>query len=228
MQSLLLLLAPALFAASIYMILGRIIRLTDGEPCSIIRARWLTKVFVAGDVFSFFVQSAGIIFPRRRLLLPADNLLGGGMLAKAKDESGFKLGQNIITIGLGIQVLFFGFFIIVAGIFHYRIRLCPTTRSIGLDVPWERQLIILYIASVFIMVRSVFRIIEYVMGYDGFLLDHEYFLYIFDGVLMFLTMIVFNIWHPSKIISKEKLSALDSNASAHDLENQQIHAPAQR
>jgi hypothetical protein len=60
MQSLLLLLAPALFAASIYMVLGRIIILTDGEAHSPIRVKWLTKVFVAGDVISFLAQSAGM------------------------------------------------------------------------------------------------------------------------------------------------------------------------
>lgn len=48
-QSILILVAPALFAASIYMELGRIIRLTDGESLSLIRARWLTKIFVAGE-----------------------------------------------------------------------------------------------------------------------------------------------------------------------------------
>jgi hypothetical protein len=60
MQSLLLLLAPALFAASIYMILGRIIALTDGDTHSLIRAKWLTKIFVGGDVLSFLGQSTGM------------------------------------------------------------------------------------------------------------------------------------------------------------------------
>ena len=64
-QSLLLLLAPALFAASIYMVLGRIILLTDGEDHSLIRARWLTKVFVTGDVLSFLAQSAGMFLNPR-------------------------------------------------------------------------------------------------------------------------------------------------------------------
>lgn len=59
MQSLLILVAPALYAASIYMVLGRIIRLLDAEEYSIIRTKWLTKVFVIGDVFSFLVQSSG-------------------------------------------------------------------------------------------------------------------------------------------------------------------------
>ena len=59
LQSLLLLVAPALYAASIYMMLGRIILLTDGEQHSMIRKRWLTKIFVAGDVASFMMQGAG-------------------------------------------------------------------------------------------------------------------------------------------------------------------------
>ena len=62
-QTLCLLLAPALFAASIYMALGRIILLVNGESHSPVRRTWLTKVFVAGDVLSFFTQSAGEEFP---------------------------------------------------------------------------------------------------------------------------------------------------------------------
>lgn len=58
-QSLLLLLGPSFFAASIYMILGRVIVLVGGQKHSIIRPKWLTKIFVVGDVLSFFVQSGG-------------------------------------------------------------------------------------------------------------------------------------------------------------------------
>jgi hypothetical protein len=64
MQSLLILIAPALFAASIYIILGRIILLVDGEEYSLVRRKWLTKVFVVGDVLSFMMQGAGTLgFP---------------------------------------------------------------------------------------------------------------------------------------------------------------------
>jgi hypothetical protein len=41
------------------MCLGRIILITDGEQHSIIRGRWLTKIFVVGDVISFLMQGAG-------------------------------------------------------------------------------------------------------------------------------------------------------------------------
>ena len=59
LQSLFILLAPSLFAASIYMILERIIRLTYGDSRSIIRPSRLTKIFVLGDVLSFLIQSGG-------------------------------------------------------------------------------------------------------------------------------------------------------------------------
>lgn len=59
-QALLLLIAPALFAASIYMELGYIILLVDGEKHSLVRKRWLTKIFVAGDIFAFTVQASGM------------------------------------------------------------------------------------------------------------------------------------------------------------------------
>ena len=58
-QTLLLLVAPPLFAASIYMILGRIILSVDAEPYSLIRRKWLTKIFVISDVICFFIQLAG-------------------------------------------------------------------------------------------------------------------------------------------------------------------------
>lgn len=58
-QSTLLLIAPAFFAASIYMVLGRIIRMIDAEQYSLIRVKWLTKIFVCGDVLSFLMQASG-------------------------------------------------------------------------------------------------------------------------------------------------------------------------
>jgi hypothetical protein len=59
-QTILLLVAPALFAASIYMLLGRLVTLTKGNAMSLVRATWLTKIFVGGDIFSFLLQSGGM------------------------------------------------------------------------------------------------------------------------------------------------------------------------
>jgi hypothetical protein len=59
LQTLLLLIAPTLYAASIYMALGRIVLATDGEAYCWIRRKWLTKIFLLGDIISFTMQGAG-------------------------------------------------------------------------------------------------------------------------------------------------------------------------
>lgn len=92
-------------------------------------------------------------------------------------------GEHIVVGGLVVQLLFFGFFLIAALLFHYRLGKKSTSHSPAADVPWEKHLIVLYIASTLIMVRSIFRIVEYVQGNGGYLLRHETFLYIFDAVL---------------------------------------------
>jgi hypothetical protein len=149
------------------------------------------------------------------------------MLAQAKSQSKVKLGENIITGGLGIQVLFFGLFIIVTGIFNYRIRAAPSLRSTQITLPWQNYLHVLYGASFLILVRSLFRIVEYAMGQDGVLLSHEYFLYIFDAALMFISMALFNIYHPSRIISHKTKDTVDhdpeSQDSSYDLQEHRAH-----
>ncbi|KAM6507179.1 hypothetical protein FALCPG4_018561 [Fusarium falciforme] len=62
-QAILILVAPALFAASIYMILGRLIRTLRAEHHSLIPVKWVTKIFVTGDVLSFGLQAAGGRYP---------------------------------------------------------------------------------------------------------------------------------------------------------------------
>lgn len=56
----------------------------------------------------------------------------------------------------------------------------------------------LYVCSVLIMLRSVFRVIEYVMGVDGYLLSNEWSMYVFDAVLMWAVQVIFFVWFPDK------------------------------
>lgn len=81
----------------------------------------------------------------------------------------------------------------------------PTSTSLASTLPWARYLWILYLASFLIMVRCIFRIAEYAGGQEGVLLSSEIYLYIFDATLMFLVMVIFNIQHPSLVISRSKM-----------------------
>ncbi|KAK2748751.1 hypothetical protein FQN57_000332 [Myotisia sp. PD_48] len=180
-QTLFLLLAPALFAASIYMELGRIIILLQGEQHAILRRTWMTKIFVTGDILSFIVQGAG-----------------GGIMSSGS-ASNLSLGENILIVGLVIQIVFFGLFVVVSVIFHHRMNNHPTTASLTLHFSWKKYLYSLYAVSVLIMFRSIFRVIEFAQGSEGELLRREVYLYAFDAALMFFVMVILNIIHPGII-----------------------------
>jgi RTA1 like protein len=171
-QALTILLAPPLFAESIYMVLGRTIVLLRAEHHSIIPVKWLTKVFVGGDVSPSLTQSAG----------------GGNKTDTTL--AAYSLGQNLIMAGL-VWEFSSPLFIIVAGMFHFKIAREPApiaTSMVGTagwrpsEKSWPTLLWTLYVVSLLILVRSVFGLIEYAGGSDGYLISHELFLYTFVGV----------------------------------------------
>ncbi|CAI7599649.1 unnamed protein product [Penicillium manginii] len=191
-QTILILLAPPLYAASIYMVLGRLILYLRAESFSIVPLKWMTGIFVTGDVIAFVMQAAG-----------------GGIMASGTITA-MKTGEHITIGGLCVQLVFFSFFLITSVVFHKRIRLQPTRQTIdarevqGLHVmrSWESVLWGLYLSSILILIRSVFRLIEYAQGNDGYLISHEAFMYVFDSTLMFFAMVAINVFHPSVILSQ--------------------------
>lgn len=113
---------------------------------------------------------------------------------------GSSFGNKIIIGGLFVQLLFFGLFLTSSVIFHKRMRKNPTTKVLTLPLPWVKHVRALYIGSVMILVRSVYRLIEYIQGgTSGYIVEHEYLLYALDALLMFLVMLVFFWVHPSEI-----------------------------
>ncbi|KAH8879708.1 RTA1-domain-containing protein [Thozetella sp. PMI_491] len=191
-QSLLTLLGPTLFAASIYMVLGRIIRFLHGDSYSMIRPKWLTKFFLLGDILSFLGQGGG-----------------GGILATAKTESSQSMGNNVILLGLGIQIVFFGFFMVVTMVFHVRIYRKPTTVSLSTAARWQRLLWVLYATSLLIMIRSIFRLVEYAQGNDGSLMQKEAYAYVLDALLMVVVTAIYSFYHPSAVLTENATRTAD-------------------
>jgi hypothetical protein len=58
-QSLCIILPPSLYAATIYMIFGRLVVFVDSPEASLIRPTRVTKIFVCGDVLAFLMQAGG-------------------------------------------------------------------------------------------------------------------------------------------------------------------------
>ncbi|WYZ43507.1 hypothetical protein EsH8_VI_001206 [Colletotrichum jinshuiense] len=162
--------------------LGRIITVIGGEGHVLIRKEWMTKLFVTGDILSFVLQGGG-----------------GGYQASGTLEA-LESGAKVIIAGLFVQLVCFGFFIVVAVKFHLSVNTTPTGRSSS-GIPWRKHMMALYLGSFLIMVRSIFRVVEYLQGFDGYLLKHEAYLYVFDALLMVLVMVLFNWIHPSEIVA---------------------------
>lgn len=123
------------------------------------------------------------------------------MMSNAKAQNTINLGNHIIIVGLIVQLVFFGFFIIISIVFHRRMLASPTEKSMVVTVPWSRYMMIMYAVNALIMIRSVYRVIEYVQGAQGVLQEHEAYLYAFDSSLMVICCVIFNVFHPSQIIS---------------------------
>ncbi|GAM89085.1 hypothetical protein ANO11243_071200 [Dothideomycetidae sp. 11243] len=144
-QAILILLAPILFAAGIYMFLGRLITATTLTDLSIIRVTRLTKLFVLGDVLCFLIQA-----------------FGATKLVNSTDAGSIKTGQDIIVFGLVLQFFIFGFFVCVASVFHWRISKNDLAAKVPPSVRLSTMLLTLYTASGLVMLRSIYLFVEYV------------------------------------------------------------------
>ena len=123
----------------------------------------------------------------------------GGGLQSSKSSQTVHTGQLIVLGGLILQVISFGLFVLVAIVFNFRMRKTPTTEALDPTIPWKNHLNALYASSVLIMVRSIFRIVEFVQGRTGYTQRHEWGLYLFDAALMLAALILFNVVHPGKV-----------------------------
>lgn len=183
LQGMLILWGPSWFAASIYMCLGRIARITGGESYCLVRPSILTVLFVSCDYIGLAIQG-----------------IGSGIMA-AGPLNDFYAGSHIVVAGLAILVASFGFFVVLTAVFDVRMQRNPPSKSQEMALNWRRSLISLYVVSALIFIRSTCRLVEYAQGNAGWLMIHEWTFYVFDSVLMITVMVVFNWVHPSKVVA---------------------------
>lgn len=186
-QATFILIPPAFFAATIYMTLARIIGMLEGGHLSVIKPQIVTRVFVAGDFLSFGTQ--------------------GSVAGLWVHPDLHTITTVVVVLGLSIQLISFTLFAACALIFHRQFRRNPTARSYQVDPKWVQTLYMLYAVSALIVIRSIFRIIEYVFGNEGYPLTHEWTLYAFDSVPMILVTMIFLFRYPSNLALKSSDAA---------------------
>ncbi|KAH8148533.1 uncharacterized protein LAJ45_07244 [Morchella importuna] len=181
-------LAPVLIAAASYILFGRLLEtvLPGGRNARSlgVPARWVTWIFLTGDITSFVLQG-----------------IGAGIMSGASGGTNMKkmnTGRDVMLTGLAVQIVTFGFFIAATVRFDFKSRSLAT---LGLARPrWRILLWALYASSVLIMVRSCYRVAEFSQGWTGYLASHEVYFYCLEALPMFPCFVIFNIFHPSRLL----------------------------
>lgn len=173
------------------MVYSRIVRAVHAEDLSPVPMRWATSIFVTGDFTCFMIQGN------------AAGLLGNENLTLIADY--------IIIAGLVLQIIVFVLFIICCGIFNRRMRVYVAESCPVIHLPWQSCLNMLYTTSSAVLLRNIFRVVEFVMqsvNQNGYLPTTEWPLYLFDGSLMLLLMVVFYLGYTHELHRGERDSSI--------------------
>jgi hypothetical protein len=124
-------------------------------------------------------------------------------------------GEKIVIAGLSLQVATFVVFLVASIDFHIRMNRKTRAAANGEATTgdWKKMLWILYSVSALVLFRCTFRLIEYAMGNSGYLIAHEWTLYVFDAVPMFLVLVLMLVLQPTKYVSQGTEKTEDTNDS---------------
>lgn len=185
--------APPLIAATVYIILGRIIRSFEAEHLFSMRTKWLTFVFVMNDVITFCTQ------------------IGGAGVQVTGDAKVMSIGKKVVLAGLIFALVVFAIFILIAATFHRRLARLPTpVLAMNPDLKWRPYMWAIYVACSAMIVRNLVRTIQFGADRTALVNTKEAFIYIFDAFLMFLTLLVLMVYHPGLLIKNvRRLAKVD-------------------
>ncbi|KAK2796767.1 hypothetical protein FQN50_009448 [Emmonsiellopsis sp. PD_5] len=186
-HSSLVVIAPVFICASLYLLVGRLVRAglsSDDEKRRDqrifgISSAWLPRIFVVSDILSFLTQASG------------SGIAAMGNFRGSQKE----IGTNVLIGGLALQMVTFSVFLGIVGRFEYR------AKQVGAGVVVEgvrKVLIGIYVAGFFILVRCIYRFIEFVLGFDGYPFMHEWPLYVLEACPMLFALSVLGWYHPGR------------------------------
>ncbi|KAJ5150884.1 RTA1 domain protein [Penicillium canariense] len=185
----LIVIAPVFVCASLYLLMDRLIWTRSDDqarekPASfrfVLRRPWLPRIFVTLDILSCLTQASG------------------SSIASAGDWEGSEkdTGTGVLIGGLALQVATFAAFLLFVGSFHLKAK----RGGVVIDDGVRQLLRGIYISGFFILVRCVYRMIEFALGIDAYFFNHEWALYVLEAVPMLIAISVLGWYHPARFLS---------------------------
>jgi hypothetical protein len=188
-QTITLVFAPVFLMAGIYYVFAILI-VIYGPKYSLIKPVLCSWIFIVGDVVSLFVQA------------------GGGAII-GSDHANAQVGINIALGGVAFQLAVMCIFMILFCYFLYRIHFLRDQSSLVFNEDTEelrskKQVqyypSVMLIVVTLIFIRSIYRLIEFKQGNDGPLVTHEVYFLVFDSLMISLSVLIFNVFHPGRIL----------------------------
>lgn len=175
--------APVFISAAIYLTITRIMVLY-GEHNSYFKPRTVALVFMTSDFASLVLQAAG-----------------GAIADTADTKDDKQTGVDIMIAGLILQVVSLFAFALFCGYFALRCKkgvLASAAEKVAIRNRWLFKVFLgsLFLATLVIFIRSVFRVMELWEGFEGELWNTENDLYILDGGMMGIAVVALAAFHP--------------------------------
>ncbi|KAF4493956.1 RSB1-integral membrane transporter [Fusarium agapanthi] len=189
MQIITLIIAPTFITAGLYVILGALINRL-GRESSVLGPRMYAIVFLSCDIIALIVQA-----------------VGGAMASTESDkiDGDTKPGTNIMVAGIVFQMAAMVVFAALVIDFLRRVFVKKSylkSRKQGisdgnaLPKAYTWLLAAVFISLTMIFIRSIYRTVELLQGWSGYLITHEGYFIGLDGATMVVAIAVFNFFDP--------------------------------
>jgi len=184
-----LIIGPTPLVAANFILLGRIIRRL-GPQYSRLTPRRYAIIFVSCDIIALLVQGAG-----------------GSIASGAQNSvSQANLGGHVALGGTIFQLVSIIAYCALAVEFLARytwdrpvLRSVPVPSEVprgAMDKRLMRMLQAMLVMTIFILIRTIYRVIEFVSGWNGTVISTEWLFNVFDGTMITLAMFTLNLFHP--------------------------------
>jgi len=202
----LIILAPVLMAAACYIVFGRIVFHVVPREARTLKLLWIsprfvTPIFVASDIIALFLQLVGAV------MITTISNTDPNAISKAKR------GKRIAQIGVAVQLACFGLFSVMAVRFNFTSKRFAAgfeeritnanEKYVTIDGQdrqlkrnWRAILRVTNIASVCILIRSAYRMVDFSLGRGGYAETHEWVMYVFDAAAILPVVVLYAWWHP--------------------------------
>ncbi|KXJ87059.1 RTA1 domain-containing protein [Microdochium bolleyi] len=169
------------------------------------------------------------IFGGLMAVVEALNALGAALSSNPTSTSASQaLGAHLAVAAVCMQLGIIAIFFVLAGMFQHRLSsvraAAARSRTGGIQEDngglREAQviLVVMYASMLLILARTVYRLVEHLPGSDHTrrditnlaalqalspLLRYEIFFLVFDGALMLANSILWNVWHPGRLLPRD-------------------------